>query len=222
MNNKIIALLGAFIALFMLAGCTAHNESYDYTAFKESNPTSILILLPINQSTEINASYGVLSQITLPLAEAGYYVFPVMFTDEVFKQNGLTVASDIQAVSLPKLQQTFNPDAVLYINIQNYGTNYQLIQSDTRVTLEAKLLDSRTAKVIWTGSATASSLENQQSSSNSLLGMLISAAITQISDTVRDRSVAISSVASARLFTPNPIKSDGILYGPYAKNKQSN
>jgi Uncharacterized protein conserved in bacteria len=145
-----------------------------------------------------------------------------MVTDEVFKQNGLTVASDIQAVSLPKLQQTFNPDAVLYINIQNYGTNYQLIQSDTRVTLEAKLLDSRTAKVIWTGSATASSLENQQSSSNSLLGMLISAAITQISDTVRDRSVAISSVASARLFTPNPIKSDGILYGPYAKNKQSN
>ena len=50
-----------------------------------------------------------------------------MFTDEVFKQNGLTVANDIQAVSLSKLQQSFNPDAVLYINVQNYGTNYQVM-----------------------------------------------------------------------------------------------
>ncbi|MBI0103792.1 DUF799 domain-containing protein [Gilliamella sp. W8145] len=218
MNNKFIALLGTFLGLFMLAGCTVNKESYDYTAFKESKPASILVLLPVNHSNEINASYGVLSQVTLPLAEAGYYVFPVMFTDEVFKQNGLTVANDIQAVSLSKLQQTFNPDAVLYIDVKNYGTNYQLIQSDTRVTLEAKLLDARTGKVIWTGNATASSLENQQSN-NSLLGMLISAAITQISDTVRDRSVAISSVATARLFTPNPVKSNGILYGPYAKQK---
>ncbi|OTQ56311.1 DUF799 domain-containing protein [Gilliamella sp. A7] len=218
MNNKFIALIGSFLGLFLLTGCTAHRESYDYTAFKESKPASILVLLPTNQSNEINASYGVLSQVTLPLAEAGYYVFPVMVTDEVFKQNGLTVANDIHAVSLSKLQKTFNPDAVLYINVQNYGTNYQVIQSDTRVTLEAKLLDSRTGKVIWTGRATASSLENQQSN-NSLLGMLISAAITQISDTVRDRSVAISGVTAARLFTPNPVKSNGILYGPYAKQK---
>jgi hypothetical protein len=218
MNNKFIALLGTLLGLFMLSGCTAHKQSYDYTAFNESKPTSILVLLPVNHSSEINASYGVLSQITLPLAEAGYYVFPVMVTDEVFKQNGLTIAHDIQAISLSKLQQTFNPDAVLYIDVQNYGTNYQLIQSDTRVTLDAKLVDTRTAKVLWTGSATASSLENQQSG-GSLIGMLVSAAINQISDTVRDHSLTISNVAATRLFTPNPIKSNGILYGPYAKNK---
>ena len=218
MNNKFIALLGTLFALFMLVGCSTQKENYDYTAFKESKPASIFVLLPTNQSNEINASFGVFSQVTLPLSEAGYYVFPVNLTNEVFKKNGLTVADEIQSVSLAKIRQIFNPDAVLYINIQNYGTNYQVIQSDTRVTLDAKLVDARSEKILWTGFASASSLENQQSS-NSLISSLISAAITQITDTVRDHSIAISGVATARLFTPNPIKANGILYGPYATTK---
>jgi hypothetical protein len=217
MNNKFTALMTTLFALFMLVGCATNEKNYDYAAFKESKPSSILVLLPTNHSNEINASYGVLSQITLPLAEAGYYVFPVNLTNEVFKQNGLTIADDIHAVPLTKLQQTFHPDAVLYLNITNYGTNYQIIKSDTRVTLEAKLVDARTASVIWTGTESASSSENQQSNGN-LIGSLLTAAITQISDTVRDRSVSISGLAAARLFTPHPIKYDGILYGPYANN----
>lgn len=59
---------------------------------------------------------------------------------------------------------------------------------------------------------------NKQSS-NSLIASLISAAITQITDTVRDHSIAISGVATARLFAQNPIKANGILYGPYATTK---
>ncbi|MCX8648912.1 DUF799 domain-containing protein [Gilliamella sp. B2776] len=221
MKNKIIALLGTLLALFMLVGCSTQKGSYDYTAFKESKPASILVLLPTNHSNELSASFGVFSQVTFPLSEAGYYVFPVNLTYEVFKQNGLIVADEIQSVSLAKIRKIFNPDAVLFINIQNYGTNYQIIQSDTRVTLDAKLVDARSEKILWTGSASASSLENQQTS-NSLISTLISAAITQITNTVRDHSVAISGVATARLFTPNPIKADGILYGPYAATKVEN
>lgn len=69
-------------------------------------------------------------------------------------------------------------------------------------------------KKLQTDFASASSLE-----SNSLIASLISAAITQITDTVRDHSIAISGVAKARLFTPNPIKANGIIYGPYATTK---
>ena len=73
-------------------------------------------------------------------------------------------------------------------------------------------------KKLWTDFASASSLVNKQSS-NSLISNLIFAAITQITTTVRDHSIAISGVATARLFTPNPIKVNGILYGPYATTK---
>ena len=73
-------------------------------------------------------------------------------------------------------------------------------------------------KKLWTDFASASSLVNKQSS-NSLISNLISAVITQITDTVRDHSIAISGVATALLFAPNPIKANGILYGPYATTK---
>jgi Uncharacterized protein conserved in bacteria len=69
-------------------------------------------------------------------------------------------------------------------------------------------------KKLWTDFVSASSLE-----SNSLISNLISAVITQITATVREHSIAISGVAKARLFTPNPIKANGIIYGPYATTK---
>ncbi|MGV2470107.1 hypothetical protein FO520_23155, partial [Bacillus subtilis] len=67
-------------------------------AFKQSKPKSILVLLPQNSTPEVQASHGLLAQTTLPLAEAGYYVFPVAVVEETFKQNGMTNAGDIQAV----------------------------------------------------------------------------------------------------------------------------
>ena len=73
-------------------------------------------------------------------------------------------------------------------------------------------------KKLWTDFASDSSLVNKQSS-NSLISNLISAVITQITATVREHSITISGVAKARLFTPNPIKANGILYGPYATTK---
>lgn len=72
-------------------------------------------------------------------------------------------------------------------------------------------------KKLWTDFVSASSLE-----SNSLISNLISAVITQITATVREHSIAISGVAKARLFTPNPIKANGILYGPSQRLKQKN
>jgi len=69
-------------------------------------------------------------------------------------------------------------------------------------------------KKLWTDFVSASSLE-----SNSLISNLISAVITQITATVREHSIAISGVATARLFAQNPIKANGILYGPYATTK---
>jgi len=212
MNNKIIALFFVTFSLFLLNGCVNKAVDYDYTAFRESKPSSILVVMPLNESNEINAGYGVLSKVTFPLAEAGYYVFPVVVVDEIFKQNGLTVASDIQAVNLTKLHEIFNSDAILYLNIKSYGSTYQVIQSDTRVTLEARLVDARNGTLLWEGAATASSLEQQ--SNNSLLVSLVTAVVEQISSTITDKSIEMADIAAQRLLLPTPLKHNGILYGP--------
>ena len=57
------------------AGCA--TTSTDYRAYIQHMPRSILVLPPLNESAEVLAPYSFLSTITRPLAERGYYVFPV-------------------------------------------------------------------------------------------------------------------------------------------------
>ncbi|QHB31915.1 hypothetical protein F0T03_06925 [Yersinia canariae] len=207
--KPIFAMCAVVIAL-LLTGC-AKPVSQDYSAFKQSKPKSILVLLPQNQSPEVEASHGMLSQVTYPLAEAGYYVLPVAVVEETFKQNGMTNAADISAVSPAKLHKIFGADAALYITVVQYGTSYQIVSSDTRVTANAKLVDLKTGKLLWSGSATASSNEGDNSS-GSIIGILVQAAVSQIANTMMDKSHDIAGITSTRMLsagTPN-----GILYGP--------
>ena len=121
------------IGVALLAGC-ATKPGYDYTAFRESRPKSILVLPPLNDSPDVNATYSMYAQTTLPLAESGYYVLPVAVVGETFKQNGLTNAADIHGVDAKKLNEIFGADAGLYITVKEYGTSYMLISSQTVVT----------------------------------------------------------------------------------------
>ena len=87
----------AFLLMFV-SGCATTVEPYDYTALKESAPRSILVIPPMNNSVEVTAPYSFLSTITAPLAESGYYVYPVSVIDSFLKENGLA-SERIDAIS---------------------------------------------------------------------------------------------------------------------------
>ena len=199
------------LAALLLGGC-ATQQAYDYTAFREARPASILVLPPLNSSPDIAATYSMMSQTTAPLAESGYYVFPVTLVDESFKQNGLTMPADIHAVPIGKLREIFGADAALYINVKQYGTSYAVIASETRVTAEARLVDLRSGNVLWSGAATASSAEGSNNNSGGLIGMLVNAAIRQIIETISSQGHLIAGRTSARLLSAG--RPNGILYGP--------
>ncbi|MGM3159738.1 DUF799 domain-containing protein [Dickeya undicola] len=208
--NRFLALI-SLMGVLVLTGC-AKPQPYDYTAFKQSKPRTILVLPPLNHSPDVKAGTSFLSQVTYPLAESGYYVLPVAVTDETFKQNGLTTAQDIQAVSVAKLHQIFGADAALYLDITDYGSKYMVINSETRVTANARLVDLRNGKELWKGSATASSSEQQSNSNGGVIGLLVQAAVTQIADTIADKGHDIAGITSVRLLTAGGPSS--LLYGP--------
>ena len=153
MSYKIL-LVVPFISL--LFGCV-EVKPYDYTEYKKSIPKSILVLPPVNSSVDLNATYSILSTVSFPLAEAGYYVLPVALVDETFKQNGVTVPDEMHAIDLKKLNEIFGADAVLYIKVEEYGVKYKIIRSDVDVKLSAKLVNSSSDLTVWEGSAFASS-----------------------------------------------------------------
>ena len=212
MKNSLKFIAVTLLALFF-AGCSFKEpEPYDYSAFLQKKPRSILVLMPTNDSTDVTGSAAVLANSVAPLSEAGYYVFPVALVNDTFKQNGITEPGEIAAVPLNKLDKIFHADSVLYINIKDYGTSYVVVSSSTKVVLEAKLIDIKSGAKLWEGTATA--IEDSSSGQSSLLGMLVSAVISQVANTISDKSYDLAAMADAYLFSSNC--HNCILYGPYS------
>ncbi|MGS1001977.1 DUF799 domain-containing protein [Burkholderia glumae] len=214
-----IKLLSAVALLAMLAACAGPVQRLDYTAFKRSQPKSILVLPPVNNTNDVKASFGVLSQVTQPLAESGYYVVPVGPMEETFKYNGLTSPNDIAEVSPAKLCEIFGADSALYMTVTRYGTTYQVIDSVTAVSVSAKLVDLRTGDVLWTGSqsATDKELGGMQGGvqGGGMVGLFVNlaqAAVKQIAKTVTDESVDVAGLTNAKLLSAG--SPNGLLYGP--------
>lgn len=208
---RIFKLIAGICGIALVSACaTQPPVQIDYTAFKESRPASILVLPPINNSPEIDASAAVLAQATAPLSESGYYVLPVALVVETFRENGWTTASDIHNIALPKLREVFGADAALYITIQRYGASYTVLDSAAVVQMDAHLTDLKSGATLWAGSAAASNANN--SNQGGIIGMLISAIIKQITNSVTDSSFPVAGIASQRLLSAG--RFNGLLYGP--------
>ncbi|MBY0451626.1 MAG: DUF799 domain-containing protein, partial [Bdellovibrionaceae bacterium] len=147
MKNLIFKLIVAALVL-ILAGC-ASPKNYD--RFRAANIRSILVLPPKNQSTDLRGTYSFLSTVTMPIAEKGFYVFPVAIVDQMMKDNGLPSANEMHQVSLKKIKEIINPDAVLYITLEQYGSKFVIVQSQTTVVASGKLYSASTGQLLWEG-----------------------------------------------------------------------
>jgi hypothetical protein len=201
--------------LVVLGGCTT-MQPYDYSNYRAHPPRSILVLPPLNESTAVEGTYSYLSTVTQPLAELGYYVFPVAVIDQYLKANGMPSAGEMQQIPLEKVAEIIGADAVLYLDLKQYGSKFELVSSIAVVTISAKLVDTRSATVLWEGAATA---QNNSNGSGSFLAQLLAAAITQAINSKMDVSHGVCRLANAQLFNP---ENRGLPYGPYNPKHASN
>jgi hypothetical protein len=191
-------------SLAFLCSCAA---KVDYTLYRNRVPRSILVLPPLNESTTVEASYTYLSTVTRPLAEGGYYVFPVAVIDAFMKDNGLPHPDEMHGVPLDKIKEVIGPDAVLYVTIEEWGQKYQVIASVTIVRARARLVDAATGATLWTGKAEAA----RDSGGSGLAERLVAAVIHQIIFSSIDQTHQVSRQANtAMVFNSN----NGLLFGP--------
>jgi hypothetical protein len=207
-NIRIGVWLAAF-SMLILGGCAA-PKTYDYSAFLRAKPASLLVMPPVSEAPDVEATPGVWAQATRPLAEAGYYVLPVTLVDETLRQNGVFTADDAQGISVQKLREVFGADAAVYLKVKQYGTTYAVISSETRVHVEGRIIDLRTGDLLWQGTAFASSAE-QQNNSSGLAGILIAAIVNQIVAVASDAAFTYAGVADQRLLG---LRMNGVLPGP--------
>lgn len=208
--------LAAAACICLLGGCATKPPPYDYSAFQRSKPATLLVMPPLSEAPDIKATPAVWAHATRPLAEAGYYVLPVTLVDETFRQNGIQTAADAHDIPPKKLQDFFGADAAVYIRVKRYGTSYAVVDSQTRVDVEAKIVDLRDGALLWQGSAFASSAEESQQSQGGLVGLLVTALVKQIIGTATDAAFNYAGIANYRLL--GAPRYNGVLPGPRSPN----
>lgn len=195
------------IAALLLSGCAA--KPYDYTNYRAFPPRSILVLPPVNEGTDIRGTYGYLSTVTRPLAELGYYVYPVVLVDHFFKENGMPTPGEMLEAPLGKIREIVGADAVLYITLRRYGSRYQLLASTTSVVALARLVDTRTGTLLWEGTLAA---EQGSAGSGNILADMVGATLTQVISHSTDRARGVAEQANAQF----AVEGRGLLHGPYS------
>lgn len=189
---KHFPLFSLVILLLALTGC-ATVPPKDYTEFRKSRPKSILVLPPANSSADVRASYSVLTTTTRPISELGYYVIPVVLADQLLKENGFSLPAEMHQAPLTKLNEVFGADAVLYLEVLEYGTKYMVIASTTVVRLKARLVDARSGAVLWDGAVRTEG--GGQSG-------LIEAVVNQVMSKLMDQAHIVATMASHQLTAP--------------------
>ena len=177
MKKNILLLF--FAAILMTGyGCAPKMSQITkgeyYTNLYQNHPKSILVLPAVNTTTSVDATDHFRYTIAPPLAERGYYVFPVHLVDSFFKSENLSDAEIIKQIPISKLKEVFNPDAILYVDINAWDTGYRLVDSHVDVGLSFSLVDAITEKEIWSNNAYAYSY-NGLDGNNGIAGLIVSA-----------------------------------------------
>jgi hypothetical protein len=196
-----------------LAGCVTAPAPKDYTSFRNHDPHSILVVPVINHSNEVQAGDLFLTTLAVPLAERGYYVFPTNMVKDIMQNEGLADAYLVHKTPTQNLASLFDAQAVLYVEIIDWKSQYVLTASNITVQFLYTLKDGKTGDMLWQKQQTFV-YSKSANSGNIFVDLIANAIDAAITNGRADYTpVAINANALA-LLTPG----QGLPYGPHSTN----
>lgn len=203
------------LLMSLLSGCAVNQKKPDLAAFYASKPRSILVVPVLNESPEISAAPMFSSTITAPLAERGYYVFPLYLTDLILRDFGLSEAGHVHLLPTQRFYDLFGADAVLLITIKDWSSKYLLLASSVVVSMDYVLKDTRTGTVLWQKTETVAK-NSGSGGGGGLIGMAIAAAI----NAALTDYLPLARQANAQVFQPRWGLPAGPYHPEYGKDQQ--
>ena len=183
MMRPLLAPLAGLAGAALLSGCATAPPGASYEKFVAANPRSILIVPVANKSVDVDAPAYFLSTLPVPIAERGYYVFPVNAVKRVLEDDGLSDAFLVHQADPMRLASLFGADAVLYVTIERWDAQYMLISTSVTVEFDYVMKDGKTGDTIWTNhqKMTYSPSSGGGSGLGSIIAAVVSAAIEKAS-----------------------------------------
>ena len=211
---KTVKLLLCLLVV-LLVGCAGAPIKKDLSAFNAAAPRSILVVPAVNKSLDVDAPNYLLSTLTVPLAEKGFYVFPVNTAKFVLEQEGFYEGEQIHQQPPATLAALFGADAILYVTIKRWDAQYAFIATTVTVEFDYRMVGKDGAE-IWQANQKMQ-YSPQNNNSGSPLAMLITAAINAAIARAAPNYLPLTQQANQMVFVLGP---NAIPNGPYRKAGQ--
>jgi hypothetical protein len=153
----------------------------------EEKPVTLLVMPPINNSNNVEAKELLYTSISLPLAEAGYYVISPHLAMEIFKAESAYDAENFLDQSVGMFGKVFGADAVIFSVIDEWKkigfgiqTKLKFIIKSTRTN---EILFDRTCDLYL-------NLSDDNNYGGGIVGALANVAVSAINTALTDHIVA--------------------------------
>ncbi len=178
-----------------------------YPLMYEEQPSSILILPPINESTAAEAKEYYSTTIEEPISYWGYYIFPYEVTSDLLKMEGIYDAELLKNIPLSKFREYFGADAVLFTTIKKWDLAYLVIAANLTVSIDCEIKSTKTDQTLWKYNGTVVVDLSGGNTGGGIAGLIAKAIITAI------QSAAADYVPHARTATVRALHS--LPFGKY-------
>lgn len=184
MKNRLI--LCGIMAAILFSSCVAtRTRESQYPKMYSEHPATILVMPPINNTTNVEAKDLLYTSISYPLIEAGYYVMSPHLVLEMLKAESAYDAELFIDRDAQVFKRIFGADAVVFSVIDTWQKEGFGIRTKLRY-----IIKSTTTNETLFERQCDLYLDFQQNNSNSTLGSLFDLALAAIETAVTDHIVA--------------------------------
>ena len=176
--RKLIKLI---IIAVLFASCSTTQpiaKSVAYKGVYDEKPVSILLMPPINRSTNVEAKEFFHSTLCMPLAEQGYYVIPSFLSMEILKKESAYDSEMFLNGSLQKFGEVFGADVALFTIIHRWDKSG--LAGSVKVEVEYILKSTKTNEILYSRKGLIVYDTSMRSNSGGMAGLIVSMAATAI------------------------------------------
>ena len=160
---------------------TVTRES-QYAKMYEEKPITLLVMPPINNSTNVEAKDLLYTSISRPLIEAGYYVISPLLAMDVLKAESAYDSEMFFDAPLTTFQNYFGADAVVFSVIDTWAKKGMGIQTKIRYVIKSAY----TNEILFDRSCDLYLDLSIDSGANGVLGALVDLAASAINTAATD------------------------------------
>ncbi len=185
MKKGILAV--ALAATLLLGSCAAgYTRQSQYPKMYDEKPVTLLVMPPINNTTNVEAKDLLYTSISYPLIEAGYYVVSPHLSMELLKAESAYDAEQFIDQDAAMFGRVFGADAVIFSVIDTWKKKGLGIETKIRYIVKS----TTTNEVLFDRTCDLYLNLQQNSGGNSLLSMAVDLAVSVANTALTDHIVA--------------------------------